>query len=392
MLANDSDFYIFNIRHGYIPFQQYNFSGPNTTVRKFSFDGFAKHLGIDPSMSPLLASLAGNDYISYTMLKPFTTHIESLVSSSKLEAGSRKCKVPTIAQFLSSYKSVSEAIHAVIGLFPNNLKVSFKKALDLSIEEYQMKQSNLIGYFEISDLSCNMRTYNDHSLPEWVVKLYREGLIAFEGLACLCNRNIFLQTQSEDIKLPSAQICAQGLRCHYYALSLNCEGTTNTQAEDIVVTEYIREGSSLVEKSTPRVLTRVVPEIRIQIHGMLEMSGHAKRSHLLSLFDSDLPFIRDLPIEHQIVVSALRYWVIHSKIKPAHLAALLVNYIGDSSKRKYFKISLEAVHGFSQWQNVLYWVERLNTLYSSPFPQLQVAKLYDGVQVCLVYERLQVKG
>jgi hypothetical protein len=548
-------------------------------------------------MSPLLASLAGNDYISDIMLRPFTAHIDSLVSSSKLEAGSRKCKVPTIAQFLSRYKSVSEAIHAVIGLFPNNLKVSFKKALYLSIEEYQMKQSNLIGYFDSRDLSCNLRTYNDHSLPQWVVKLYRQGLIASEGLDCLCNRKIFLQTQCEDIKLPSAQTCAQGLRWYYYALALNCEGTSNTvvpatelhsqskagvptmvtdgqielrtdldhtqgftpesqahmdikgftgdtssplavpgtelqtqpgkagipsmitvqtergtdndhthisrptpevqretkccvssplaelqeqgkdnipnmvtgqsesqeereathydttpstshtkqikdsdhthsilelefahkfnlnentvkseeielpsscdhtikdvkfdktdrtsQAtnEDIVVTELDRDGLRLVQKTVN--LTRKIPEIDFQIHDIPKMSDEAKNSHLLSLFDSDLPFIHDLPIKHQIVVSALRYWVIHSQIKPAHLAALLVHYIGDSSKRKYFKISLEAVHGFSQWQNVLYWVERLNTLYSSPFPQLQVAKLYDGVHVCLVYERLKVKG
>jgi hypothetical protein len=410
VLANDSDFYIFNIRHGYIPFQQYNFSGPNSTVRKFSFDGFAKHLGIDPSMSPLLASLAGNDYITYTMLKPFTTHIESLVSSSKLEAGSRRCKVPTIAQFLSGYKSVSEAIDAVIGLFPNNLKVSFKKALDLSIEEYQMKQSNLIGYFEISDLSCNMRTYNGHSLPQWVVKLYREGLIASEGLACLCNRKIFLRTQCEDVSLPSAQTCAQGLRWYYYALALNCELDTNTvvpatellqsqnntaqaTTADIVVTELDREGLELVPKKVN--LTRKVPEIDFQIHDIPKMSDEAKNSHLLSLLDSDLSFIHDLPIKHQIVVSALRYWVIHSHIKPAHLAALLVYYVGEkqsSTTSESFQISLEAVHGFSQWQNVLYWVERLNTLFSSTFPQLQVAKLYDGVQVCLVYERLQVSG
>ncbi|CAB4026257.1 Hypothetical predicted protein [Paramuricea clavata] len=591
VLADDSDFYIFNIRRGYIPLKQHNFSGPNTTVRKFSFDGFTEHLGIDPSMSPLLASLVGNDYISDEMLKPFTDYIESLVTSSELEAGSEK--VPTIAQFLSRHKSVSEAIHAVIHLFSDDDKVLFEK----SIEEYQMEQSNLIGYFGSSDLSCNVHTYNGHSLPQWVVKLYRQGLMAFEGLACLCNRNIFLQTQSENIALPSAQICAQGLRWYYYALALNCEGTTNTvvsatelhsknkagvasmvtdgqlelgrdfdhtltqgftpesqarmdtkgfndtsssplalavpgielqtqlvkagipsmitvqteqemdndhthtnrpppgaqketefcvlsslpellqeqskdsipnmvtgQSEsqeeretthydttsstshikqikdsdhihsilesefdnlnentvkseeigllsscdytiedvkfgksdstpqattkDIVITEYVREGSSLVKKEVD--LTRVVSEIRIQIRdGILEMSDHAKKSHLLNLLDSDLPFIHDLPIEHQIVVSALRYWVIHSQIKPTHLAALLVYYIGDSSKREHFKISLEAVHGFSQWQNVLYWVERLNTLFSSPFPQLQVAKLYDGVHVCLVYERLE---
>ena len=602
MLASDSDFYIFNIRRGYIPFQQYNFSGPNTTVRKFSFDGFAKHLGIDPSMSPLLASLVGNDYISDIMLRPFTAHIESLVSSSKLEAGSRKCKVPTIAQFLSSYKSVSEAIHAVIGLFPNNLKVSFEKALYLSIEEYQMKQSNLIGYFDSSDLSCNMCTYIGHSLPQWVVKLYRQGLIASEGLACLCNRKIFLRTQCEDIALPSAQICAQGLRWYYYVLALNCEGTSNTvvpatelhsqnkagvpsmvtdgqieletdfdhaltqgfspetqthidtksfndtsssplavsgtmlqnqsgkagipsmitvqtepgtdndhthtsrptpeaqretkccvssplaelqeqgkdgipnmvtgQSEsqeeckttdydttpstsdtkqikdsdhthsilelefahkfnlnentlkseeiglpstcdhtikdvkfdktdstsqattkDIVVTELDREGLRLVQKTVN--LTRKIPEIDFQIHDIPKMSDEAKNSHLLSLLDSDLSFIHNLPIKHQIVVSALRYWVIHSQIKPAHLAALLVYYVGEkrsSTTSKFYQISLEAVHGFSQWQNVLYWVERLNALFSSTFPQLQVAKLYDGAQVCLVYERLRVLG
>jgi hypothetical protein len=399
-MANDSDFYIFNIRRGYIPFKQYDFTGPNTTVRKFSFDGFAKHLGIDPSMSPLLASLVGNDYISDIMLRPFTAHIESLVSSSKLEAGSRKCKVPTIAQFLSSYKSVSEAIHAVIGLFPNNLKVSFEKALYLSIEEYQMKQSNLIGYFDSHDLSCNMRTYNGHSLPQWVVKLYRQGLIASEGLDCLCNRKIFLQTQYEDIKLPSAQTCAQGLRWYYYALALNCEGTntvvpatTEVTTEDIVVTELDREGLRLVQKTVN--LTRKVSEIDIQIHDIPKMSDEAKDSHLLSLLDSDLPFIRNLSIEHQIVVSALRYWVIHSQIKPTHLAALLVYYVGEKQSSPTHSdptISIEAFHSFSQWQNVLYWVERLNALFSSTFPQLQVAKLYDGTQVCLVYERLQVSG
>ena len=447
-MANDSDFYIFNIRHGYIPFKQYDF----TTVRKFNFNGFAEHLGIDPSMLPLRASLVGNDYISDIMLRPFTTHIDSLVSSSKLEAGSRKCKVPTIAEFLSSYKSVSEAIHAVIGLFPNNLKVSFEKALDLSIEEYQMKQSNLIGYFDSSDLSCNMRTYNGHSLPQWVVKLYRESLMAFGGLACLCNRKIFLQTQCEDIKLPSAQTCAQGLRWYYYALALNCEDTnkvvpatelqsqskagvsmitaqtepgtdydhTHTSrptlavpssctikdvkfdkidsssqvtTEDITVTELDREGLELVPKKVN--LTRKVPEIDIQIHDIPKMSDEAKNSHLLSLLDSDLPFIRNLSIEHQIVVSALRYWVIHSQIKPTHLAALLVYYVGEkqsSPTNSDPTISIEAFHSFSQWQNVLYWVERLNTLFSSPFPQLQVTKLYNGVRVCWVYERLLVQG
>ncbi len=472
-MASDSDFYIFDIKHGYIPFQQYNISGSNTTVKKFSFSGFAKHLGIEPSMSPLLASLAGNDYISDRMLRPFTAHIEKLVSSSTLDAGGKKCKVVTIAQFLSRYNSISEAIHAVIGLYSNDHRSAFEKVLLPSIEEYQMKQCNLIGYFDSGDLSCNMHTYNGHLLPQWIVKLYREGLIATEGLACLCNRKIFLRTQCEDISLPSAQTCAQGLRWYYYVLALNCEDTVvpsatelpsqsndsipsvvphgqielgadfdhiptrgltprvpnrvlhqtesqlatstsystpstsystlvkdseysilesefahklnfnentddtpqatsdsvkNTDTvEGIIVTELDREGSTLAQKKVN--LTREIPELKISIHDLPKMSDQAKKSHLLNLLHSDLPFIHDLPIKHQLVVSALRYWVIHAQVKPAHLAALLVHYVGEKSEDegKFFQISLEAVHGFSQWQNVLYWVERLNALFLPRF-------------------------
>ena len=423
-MAKDSDFYIFDIEHGYIPFQQYSISGSNTTVKKFSFDGFARHLGIEPSMLPLLASLAGNDYISNEELEPFDAHIKELVSSSNLDAGGNK--FVNIAQFfLSKYESIPEATHAVKDLYGHGS--AFEEKLDLSIKEYQMKQSNynynLISYFDSGDLRCNMRTYkNKHSLPEWIVKLYREGLLATEGLDCLCNRTIFLRTQCEDISLPSAQICAQDLRWYYYVLALNCEDTV-VPPEDIIVTEYDREEPKLAQEESKLVkeevnLTRKVPNIKIKIHDIPKMPDQEKKSHLLSLLHFDLRFIHHLPIKHQLVVSALRYWFIHAQVKPVHLAALLVQYVDekpgssgfsgssphereiyDSSSNKWLTITinsqevfLEAVHGFSQWQNVLYWVKQLNALFSYTFPQLQVAKLYNCTLACLVYRRLKYEG
>ena len=536
VMANDSDFYIFNVKHGYIPFQQYKFSGTNTTVKKFSHNGFTKHLGIDHSMSPLLASLIGNDYITEVMLRPFTVHIEKLVSSSKLNPGGKKCKVPTIAQFLSKYHSVSDAIHDVTGLYSNEHKLAFEKILHLSIEEYQIKQSNLIDYFDSGNLSCNMRTYNGHLLPEWIIKLYRQGFIASEGLSHLCNKKVFLRTQCEDVSLPSAHLCAQDLRWYYYALALKCEnagtlastttespsqsqagleidfkqtlsrslslgsqvdteikgcvghtlsqpegtfskggkpsiisvkieqGTDNDHAlaeqplvaasefqrqskdsslnmttaqadseatfysdmsisvatqvqdsensfeldtlqatsnvsknqdtaEDIMTTEFEREGSTLVQRKVN--LTQKVSGIKIQIHEIPKMSDQAKKTHLLSTLHSNLSFIHDLPIKHQLVASALRYWVIHANVKPAHLAALLVHYLGEKQNvtgGMSFQVTIEAVHGFSEWQNVLYWAQRLNALFSFSFEQLQVTKLYDGNHVCKLYERLRITG
>ena len=591
VMGNDGDFYIFDIKHGYIPFQQYNFTGRNTRVKKFSFDGFVRHLAINPEMLPLLASLLGNDYISVPMLGRFSSHIQQLQSSSKLDAGSEKCKV--IAQFLSKYESMSEACNAVISLYQNGAESPFGKALHLSIEEYQIKQSNLIGYFVSRSLGCNMCTYNGHSLPQWVVEMYREGLIAPEGLACLCNRQIFLRPQSEDVSLPSTQMCVKGLRWYYYELALNCEITTtvvpelpsqnkastsnaatsnqielegdfdgilvegfkaevqgdimgcndlsplskisatefqlpeglasisnmtmygqyeripgfdpgaqeiqtqgdykdtlssvpgkahiastkmaltesktdfhhtlqdkttrhgtststiytkqdfdqtiintlesefahkvsvenatkseetglpstwdksikdcetdypsesssslvkegNSADDSIVVIEFDREGSTLARKEA-----NLTPQTKPKIHDIRKMSDSAKKSHFLSLLHSDLPFIHGLPIKHQLVALALRYWVIHSQgLKPAHLAALLVHYVGEK-QILYYPVTIQAVHGFSQWQNVLYWVERLNALFSFPFRTLEVASLYDGVRVCRLYQALQKKG
>ena len=371
-MGNDSDFYIFNIKHGYIPFQQYDFTGRNTRVKKFSFDGFARYLAIDPEMLPLLALLVGNDYISKSMLTKFDTHI-----------GHAWKRAPVIAQFLSKHRSMPEACEAVISLYQNDAKSEFAEKLPLSIKEYQIERSNLIGYFVSRSLSCNVRTYNGHPLPQWVVKLYREGLIASEGLNCLCNRKIFLRPQSEDVSLPSTQICAEGLRRYYYKLALNLANFTDS----VTVIEFDREGSMLARKKV-----NLTPKTEPQIHDIPKMSDAAKRSCLLSVLDSDLPFIHGLPIKHQLVASALRYWVIHSEgLEPAHLAALLVHYVGEK-QILYYPVTIQAVHGFSQWQNVLYWVERLNALFSSPFPTPEVAKLYDGVYVCRLYQRLALLG
>ena len=504
-MGNDSDFYIFNIKHGYIPFQQYDFTGRNTRVKKFSFDGFARHLAINPEMLPLLASLVGNDYISKSMLTNFDTHIRQLVSSSQLYARKKSAgmlgnageNVRVIAQFLSKHRSMSEACKAVISLYQNDAESEFAEKLPLSIKEYQIERSNLIGYFVSRSLSCNVCTYNGCSLPQWVVKLYREGLIASEGLNCLCNRKIFLRPQSEDVSLPSTQICAEGLRRYYYKLALNLDtqtqectkgykntssplavlekfmiyreiyhtqfkttsyGTTpstsfvkqnhttttleskfahkvnvgenamksgetglpskwNKSIQDTevnktenppqaasnlvkytnftdstTVIEFDRNESTLAEKKV-----NLTPNTEPQIHDIPKMSGATKQRQLLWLLYSDLPCICGLPIEHRLVASALRYWAFNSKdLEPAHLAAILVYYVGKTPSKttsdKNPPISIHAFHGFSQWQNVLYWVERLNALFSSPFPTPELAKLYDGVHVCWLYETLKKEG
>ena len=487
VMANDCDFCIFNIRRGYIPFQKEIFANENTTVQKFSRSGFAKHLRINPNMLPLFASLIGNDYISKGVLKRFADNVRT---------------IPDIAQFLSEHNSVSDAIAAAKAFYPQEERLEFEEALHLSSEEYQDRPSNL--------RDCAVRTYNDRQLPQWVIKLYREGSIASEGLSCLCNRIIFLNTLCEKVSLPSAQKCSENLRWYYYYaladavapstteipsqkkigletdpnqtpstdqspesqvdMDTGCVGHTLSQPEgtfgkggkpsmisakteqgthndhalakqptpvtpsklqkqskdsslnmatgpadrktddtpqatsnvsknsdtpeDVIATEFDRKKSMLVDNEVN--VTEKVSEMKIQIHDIQKMSDQEKKTHLLNMLHSDWPFIRDLLDEHQLVVPAMRYWIIHANVKPVHLDALLVHYVDEersstgSEFRPFHKeVVVEAVHRFSEWQDVLYWAEQLNTLLSCKFESLQVTKLYNGIRVYKVYERLR---
>ncbi|XP_028395372.1 protein asteroid homolog 1-like [Dendronephthya gigantea] len=356
VMAKDSDFYIFNIKCGYIPFPHYNFSCRNTTVKKFKFQNFAKHLGIDPGMLPLFASLIGNDYVSEDVLEQFMVYLQQPTD-----------KIPAIAKFLSKYKSndASTVFEAVVKLIPSGLQEEFRDKLRLSVEEYQTKESNLIGYFKSNDLSCNIVTFNHHSLPQWAVQLFRADSIAQSGFAFLCNLKVFLRPQCEDTSKPSAQACVQKLRWwYYYAMLQHFENAAigrelgqpqseaGAQSLEITVTEFDRKESEYPEEGTWKFnLKEIISQIDVKIEDIRKMFDDDKKSHLLKLLDSDKPFIHNLEIEHQLVVAALRYWIIKCDVNQKQLAAILVHYV-------------------------------------APFQHLQAAKLYNGKQVCLVHKRL----
>ncbi|XP_028395374.1 protein asteroid homolog 1-like [Dendronephthya gigantea] len=370
----------------------------NTTVKKFKFQNFAKHLGIDPGMLPLFASLIGNDYVSEDVLEQFMVYLQQPTD-----------KIPAIAKFLSKYKSndASTVFKDVVELIPS-VHPKFEETLRLSVEEYKTKESNLIGYFNSNDLSCNILTFNDHSLPQWAVELFRVDSVAPSGFACLCNRKVFLRPQCEDTSKPSAQVCVQDLRWYYYAMLQHFEkaaigrelrqpqSEAGAQSLEITVTEFDRKESEYPKEGTWKFnLTQIISQIDVQIEGIRKMSDDDKKSHLLKLLikDSDLPFIHNLAIGHQLVVAALRYWIIHCDVNQKQLAAILVHYVGEKPRpikpnKSLQDVLIRTVHGFSQWQNVVYWTEKLNSLFSAPFQHLQAAKLYNGKQVCLVHKRL----
>ncbi|KAL0962035.1 hypothetical protein UPYG_G00334900 [Umbra pygmaea] len=84
VLTNDSDFYIFDLPGGYIPFQFFQWtsvsgSPPNLYIpaRHYTVSGLCQHFGgMNRELLPLCAVLAGNDYTTEDLNK----HINTLLS------------------------------------------------------------------------------------------------------------------------------------------------------------------------------------------------------------------------------------------------------------------------------------------------------------------------
>ena len=71
VLSNDSDFFIFDIKAGYIPFEFLEWNSSSLTASVFYRQKLASHHRIRAELIPLWASLAGNDYVSRDLSSTF---------------------------------------------------------------------------------------------------------------------------------------------------------------------------------------------------------------------------------------------------------------------------------------------------------------------------------
>lgn len=366
------------------------------TVKRFHRERLARHLNISSSMLPMLASLVGNDYVSDEILKSFKMNIRQL-SCSRNCVG-KVSDISRTAAFLSMCKSVDEAMTAVLEDSPQSQMQEFEKALCMSIEEYQIKPTHLLGYFEKGDLGCNLLTYNGQRIPTWVIKLYREGAFGKQCMSCMCQRKVFLDVQVEDMSKPSANQCTLNIRRYLYRIVMKYDHKVDEHAvgyKGMILTQYDRECLSFIPRKTD--VEMVTLETEINISKIPKMSKENKMACLLSVLCCDLALVQHLPIKWQLVAAVAKYWIINATppLTAEHLAALLAYHVGEKNNhinRQCHELDVKGLHGFSQWQNVAGCANDLNSLFCNVFPNLCPARLYDGVQVCKLYGKLRSCG
>ncbi|KAJ7362098.1 Protein asteroid 1 [Desmophyllum pertusum] len=120
------------------------------TVSIFYRRKLAWHFGIRAELISVLASLAGNDYVSSDALAAFNLALKRLQTSSRF--GRRGARFISIANMLSELPDASteeEALNSALQMVSSpESRTQLRQAVELSLQEYTITESNLLPYFQ----------------------------------------------------------------------------------------------------------------------------------------------------------------------------------------------------------------------------------------------------
>ncbi|CAH3015216.1 unnamed protein product [Porites evermanni] len=393
VLGNDSDFFIFDVKAGYIPLSFFDWKADQLTASIFHRSKLASHFGIRAELIPLLASLAGNDYVKRHALVAF---YRALTGSQRTNHFSRSeerfAKIANKLSELPDSCNQQEALESVLQMISSEDRCKLKQAVQLSLQEYNIKKSNLFDYFTTGAVCSSLRTRNGHEIKQWVLERFRSGLFSTKFMNSLTSGKCLLRVQVENCQEISANRSSLRLRQFVYGILNDIEEGTNEPGNLPSVQEWDRAPLPLLPPMPLRTELNqfnVAPYQENVVPGISHIpyleTTETLNFLLFALYSADTPEIEALPQDMKLFAASLRYLLNHAqpKLKMNHLLALLcccVNLQDNLAEEnvKTQSIDLRAAHSFCQWQSVLGDAINLNRILREPVLTPYIHKIYNG--------------
>ena len=380
VLGNDSDFFIFDVKDGYIPLSSLNWKADSLTADIFYREKLALHFGISEEFLPLFASLVGNDYVSFEALAEFRPTLNR----------GKAARFASIANILSDSSTEEEALEYALRMVESAVsRDELRLAVEHSLQEYKITESNLLHFFDSGLVDSSLKTRNGREIEEWILLKFRKGLFSAKCMSALTTGRTFLRTQVENCLEVSANQCSQRLRKVMYGI-LNDAAAHDAYGRGNItmVQEWDREGLEVKFSNVPPYQEGVVPGVSI----IPRLEKEERLEILLNALDSNTACIESLPEKFKLIAASLRFLVNNAQpmLKMNHLVALLccclileedsIERKGNSAKSTFVipPFDLGAAQSFSQWQCVLRDAIDLNFILCEPLTSLCVHTTFNG--------------
>ncbi|XP_053114940.1 protein asteroid homolog 1 isoform X1 [Hemicordylus capensis] len=426
VLTLDSDFCIFDLRAGYCPLNYFQWRNLCThkdsqdcyiPARCFSLERFCNHFSnMNKTLLPLFAVMSGNDYINLPAMEMFFSKVCLPVGSSR-QRGRKHVRIQGLLNWLSRFSDPTEAIENVLKYLPKHEEEQTRHFLCSSMAEYEPSKINVEDFFQNG--VYDSEEAKDLELPQWIIVALAKGLLAPFVSDALVLRRTFLHAQVENMQRPSAHSTALPLRQVIYRLLLNisqCSLSTSLNKPPVssIFHEFDRSQLSLKKSFVQAAaLPGNVCNDQYSLVMLNEVALADRLTLLLEALSVTGSILEPIPRLLWLPVAVTCYWAQHSepKVKLHHMKALLLGFVYGElhsvlhnpdpeipaaevntivynqflnwKQKKLQKevLDLDTAHVFCQWQCCLQVGLYLNQLLSSPLPEPDLTRLYNGTLV-----------
>ena len=392
VLSSDSDFYIFPLLYGYIPYSRllWNNTKGNAVYGEFYYyQLFCEQFEIyDESLLTAIPGIVGNDTIpkldeKYLQIivpqKDYTNDFHVLDDTIKHVAS-----FTTLDAYLTSLRQ--RKLFGVI----KNVQVAYRDYFYLPL--FKPRSSS------VTKLTCR----DGSSVPPFVLNKYRKSVFHKFILNVLVHHKAHFSTAVEDMSKSWCGLISVPVRKAIYGILCGNDAC-------ITETQRCAHETSQVEVEIKSVMNVIYDGVEIPLPSLqscgLEVDKEYGKKILFAVLDARKEDIENIPEEYQLLLVITRFWYKHCAVIKKDILlnsfVLLVQLAKEDKMERSLPVRVPArpqypmvlfAHAFAQWQFLYRDIKALNQLLQEPLKLSQVSRFLECSYLYYLVEAIMKGG
>ena len=387
VLSNDSDFYIFPLQYGYIPYSKFHWSDPRNNkiyAELYFYELFCEQFGIyDSSLLAVIPAIIGND-----MIPQWDAEHRNKILPPDPDCSSL---IENVVMYTASFTTLEACIHTLQKqqlIDPTAIIENIQEAYD----DYFVVPCKFCKPLDV--LQTNLECKDGSPLPEFVLKKFRVGEFSTSMIRILCDREMY-KIAIEDISESWCQLIGVPIRRAIYGILCGSDAFIKEHQRGENPLKYDRRQIKSIKTVTYDGRKIPLPSLQSCGMGIEKEYGKQILFGILNVKEEDF---KKVPTHYHLLLAITRYWYRYCIIskKDILLKAFLLNLqplatlnttaslsknkkpqddkdsTTGSSIKPLFPV-LSFTHAFAQWQSLYGNISDLSQLLQDPLILLPVS-------------------
>ncbi|XP_011409194.1 PREDICTED: protein asteroid homolog 1-like [Amphimedon queenslandica] len=382
LVGQSSDFYIYGLPKGYIPFSKLEWRGPGFAVwgKIFRRDVFMKALGLEHDLIYAIPAIAGNDTLP-NLLETCPLFLAAIKEHRDSQKGIR-----LVMDFLHHKGSTMEKL---IRFLENVIEDDEDEAMEGKVDTEPVVETFINNLEKANVMYKDTTPFDEHKfsesiahqsihkekVPAWIVDNYKNFLFSSSLLEVFVYGRNFLRVVPDDCSQCTSTLFSNSIRREIYSILVGKE-------RKVEIIEVIRQVHSLLETA---IKVPANPSHAVKIEDMVSEETEMRRNRIYAALQCDGKTLDTINEKWYLPISSIIFWAKKAKLPPddIRLKALILCFAKCFHKslpaaQHTPAFNLRTLHLYAQWQCVYHDAILLNQVLALPLPYLSPADLFDG--------------